>query len=96
MVFIIGGGFAILGDKFINRRPGYAGAAIASAAGNTIATPAALALVDPTLAPYAATATAQIAAAVVITALIVPPFVDWIAKKCGAPKFENNVAETAM
>lgn len=96
MIFIIGGGFAILGDKFISRRPGYAGAAIASAAGNTIASPAALALVDPTLEPFAASATAQIAAAVVITALIVPPFVDWIAKKYGAPKFEKNVAETAM
>lgn len=96
MVFIIGGGFAILGYKFISRRPGYAGAAIASAAGNTIATPAALALVDPTLKPYAATATAQIAAAVVITAIIVPPFVDWVAKKYGAPKFEKNAAETAM
>lgn len=96
MIFIIGGGFAILGDKFISRRPGYAGAAIASAAGNTIASPAALALVDPTLEPFAASATAQIAAAVVITALIVPPFVDWIAKKYGAPKFKKNIAETAM
>ncbi|MBC2580522.1 2-keto-3-deoxygluconate permease [Clostridium sp. DJ247] len=101
MVFIIGGGCAILGDKFISRRPGYAGAAIASAAGNTIATPAAVALVDPTYKPFVASATAQIAAAVVITAIIVPPFVDWMAKKYGAPKFNNdavnnNVAETSI
>lgn len=94
LVFFIGGGFAILGDKFINRRPGYAGAAISSAAGNTIASPAALALVDPTLKPFVASATAQIAAAVVITALIVPPYVDLIAKKYGAPKFEKKAAET--
>lgn len=95
MVFVIGGGCAILGDKFISKRPGYAGAAIASAAGNTIATPAAVALLDPTLQPYVASATAQIAAAVVITAIVVPPFVDWIARKYGAPKFENNI-ETVL
>ncbi|AGK95843.1 2-keto-3-deoxygluconate permease [Clostridium pasteurianum] len=93
MVFIIGGGCAILGDKFINRRPGYAGAAIASAAGNTIATPAAIALVDKTYAPFVASATAQIAAAVVITAIIVPPFVDRMAKKYGSPKLQNSKAE---
>lgn len=94
MVFFIGGGVAILADKFIGRRPGYAGAAIASAAGNTIATPAAVALIDPNWQPYVASATTQIAAAVVITAIIVPPFVDWCAKKWGCPKFDAaKVAE---
>ena len=34
----VSGLFCILGDKFINRRPGYAGAAIASTAGNAAAT----------------------------------------------------------
>ena len=92
MVFFIGGGVAILADKFIGRRPGYAGAAIASAAGNTIATPAAVALIDPNWQPYVASATTQIAAAVVITAIIVPPFVDWCAKKWGCPKFDAEKA----
>lgn len=98
MVFIIGGGFAILGDKFIAKRPGYAGAAIASAAGNTIATPAAVALVDPSYQPYVAAATTQIAAAVVVTAIVVPFFVGWIAKKYGCPKYDQqqvSVPETA-
>lgn len=85
MVFFIGGGVSLLADKFITRRPGYAGAAIASAAGNTIATPAAVALIDPSWQPYVASATTQIAAAVVITAIIVPPVVDWVAKKWGCP-----------
>ncbi len=88
MVFFIGGGFAILGDKFINRRPGYAGAAISSAAGNTIATPAAVALIDHSYQPYVAAATTQIAAAVVITAIVTPMLVGWIAKKFGSPKYD--------
>jgi 2-keto-3-deoxygluconate permease len=86
MVFFIGGGAALLADKFILKRPGYAGAAIASAAGNTIASPAAVALIDPSWEPYVASATTQIAAAVVITAIIVPPIVDKVAKKWGCPK----------
>ncbi|WP_190972246.1 2-keto-3-deoxygluconate permease [Clostridium sp. HV4-5-A1G] len=90
MVLIIGGGFAILGDKFINRRPGYAGASIASAAGNTMASPAAVALIDPSYKPYVASATIQIGAAVIITAIVVPFLVDWIAKKYGCPKFDRE------
>ncbi|WP_434640477.1 2-keto-3-deoxygluconate permease [Thermoanaerobacterium thermosaccharolyticum] len=90
MVFVIGGGFAILGDRLINKRPGYAGAAIASAAGNTMASPAAVALVDPSYKPYVASATIQIGAAVIITAILVPFLVDWIAKKYGCPKFDRE------
>lgn len=90
MVFFIGGGVSLLADKFITRRPGYAGAAIASAAGNTIATPAAVALIDPSWQPYVASATTQIAAAVVITAIIVPPVVDWVAKKWGCPALSEK------
>ena len=36
--------FCILADKFILKRPGYAGAALSSAAGNCVATPAAVAV----------------------------------------------------
>lgn len=94
MVFFIGGGIAILGDKFINRRPGYAGAAISSAAGNTIATPAAVALIDPSYQPYVAAATTQIAAAVVVTAIVTPMLVGWIAKKYGCPKYDIEQAQS--
>jgi len=94
MVFFIGGGIAILGDKLINRRPGYAGAAISSAAGNTIATPAAVALIDPSYQPYVAAATTQIAAAVVVTAIVTPMLVGWIAKKYGCPKYDIEQAQS--
>lgn len=90
MVLIVGGGFAILGDKFINKRPGYAGASISSAAGNTMASPIAVAIVDPSFRPYVASATIQIGAAVIITAIVVPFLVDWFAKRYGCPKFDRK------
>lgn len=73
----------ILADKFILKRPGYAGAAIATAAGNCVATPAAVALAAPSLAPYAETATVQCAAAVIVTVILVPLMTSWAAKKWG-------------
>ncbi len=76
----------ILADKFINRRPGYAGASIASAAGNCVSTPALVAAVAVEMEPYAETATVQCAAAVVVTAICVPILASWAAKKWGTDK----------
>lgn len=53
----IGGPFIVACDRFIGRRPGYAGWAVATTAGNAVAVPAAVALVDPAWEPYVATAT---------------------------------------
>lgn len=54
-------------------------AAEASTAGNAIATPAAVAMIDPSFAPIQGIATAQVAAAVVCTAFTMPFFVAWLA-----------------
>ncbi|MDR1773669.1 MAG: 2-keto-3-deoxygluconate permease, partial [Clostridioides sp.] len=86
----IGGPFIVACDKFIGKRPGYAGWAVATAAGNSIATPAAVALVDPKWEPYVASATTQIAAAVVVTAILVPIITAWWAKKYGCPQYPLN------
>lgn len=83
----VGGIFIVFCDRVIGRRPGYAGWAVASTAGNAVAVPAAVALVDKTWAPYADIATAQVAAAAVLTAIIVPFITDWWVKKYGSPKF---------
>ncbi len=83
---IIGGAFIVFFDVFIGKRPGYAGWAVATTAGNAVAVPAAVALIDSSWAPYQATATAQVAAAVVVTAILVPIITDWWAKKYGSPK----------
>lgn len=91
----------ILADKFINRRPGFAGAAIASAAGNCVSTPALVAAADPNLAGIVDGATVQCAAAVVVTAILVPFLTTWAAKKWGtsaefdAKKAEKKAAKAA-
>jgi 2-keto-3-deoxygluconate permease len=70
-----------------NRKCSGLGFAVGTAAGNSAATPLALAAVDPSLADIAAKATVQVSAAVVVTALIVPfmvDFLDKLEKKSGA------------
>jgi len=57
------------------------GAAIGTSAGNSIATPAAIAAIDPTWLPFAETATVQVAASIVVTAICVPILVDWLYKR---------------
>jgi len=58
--------------NWIRREKTPMGAAIATTAGNAVATPAALAAADPSLAAIVPLATAQIAASVVITAILCP------------------------
>lgn len=86
----IGGGFIVLCDKFLSRRPGYAGWAVATTAGNAVAVPAAVALADPAMKAIEATATVQVAASVVVTSLLVPFITSWWAKKFGCPKFPKE------
>lgn len=91
VLVVFGSGlFLVVADKLINRRPGYAGAAASSAAGNAVATPALAAQVDPTLAALVPAATAQISAAVVLSAILTPLLTAWAAKKWGCPKSEEE------
>lgn len=83
----IGGAFIVFCDRFIGRRPGYAGWAIATTAGNAVAVPAAIALADPAWEAFASVATVQVAASTVISALLVPFITTWWAKKYGCPKY---------
>ena len=48
----VGGFFTLLFDRFICKQPGYAAFAVASTAGNAVAVPAAVVLIDPSWAPY--------------------------------------------
>lgn len=56
------------------------GAGIGTTAGNAVATPAAIALADPSLQQYVAASTAQIAAAVIVTAILCPMLVAFLDK----------------
>lgn len=58
-----------------------AGTMESAVAGNAIATPAAVVAVDPSIAGIQAEATAQIAAACIVTALVVPFIVGFLAKR---------------
>jgi 2-keto-3-deoxygluconate permease len=82
----VGGAFILFCDRIFGR-PGYAACAASTTAGNAVAVPAAVALIDPAWAPYVGEATAQVAAATVVTAIIVPVITSWWAKKYGCPKF---------
>jgi len=57
------------------------GAAIGTTAGNAVGTPAAVAAIDSSLAPIAGEATAQIAAAIIVTAILTPLLVEFFAKR---------------
>lgn len=91
----VGGAFICVCDRFITKRPGYAAWAVATTAGNAVAVPAAIAIVDPTLKAVAATATVQVAASVVVSCILAPLVTNFWAKKFGCPKYplEGQVFE---
>ena len=83
VTMLIGGGAAILADRRILRRPGYAGAALSSSSGNSIANPAAVAALDLHYHPFVQQATVEIAASVVLTAILVPFLTSYFASRFG-------------
>lgn len=54
------------------------GGAIGTTAGNAVGTPAALAVADPSLAAIASVATAQVAASIIVTAILTPILVSFL------------------
>lgn len=64
----------------LRRKADPMGAAIGTTAGVATTTPTAVAMADPSFQPQVETATAQTAASVVITALLCPLLVSWLAK----------------
>lgn len=82
-------------DKFILKRPGYAGWATASAAGNCVATPVTVAAASNVFLPYVEEATAQCAAAVIVTIVLVPIMTSWAVKKWGTAS-EWNMKKNAL
>lgn len=67
--------------KLIKDERPYVGAAIGTTAGNAVGTPAALAAADASLGGIASEATAQVAAAIIVTAILTPLLVSWLYKR---------------
>ena len=78
-VLVVTGVVCITADRLTGGR-GVAGAAASSTAGNSAAVPQAVALADPSFAPIAAAATVQVAASVIVTAVLTPLLASWWAR----------------
>lgn len=76
--FVVGA-LTVLVEKLIFKE-GFAAAAISSVAASGVANPQSLADVDPRYAAIAPVATAQIAAAVIVTSFLTPLFAAWVYK----------------
>ncbi len=75
-VVIVTGFVCIVADRLLGGS-GVAGAAASSTAGNSAAVPQAVALADPSFAAIAPAATVQVAASVIVTAILTPVLTSW-------------------
>ena len=82
-VIIITGIPLILADKYIGGGNGTAGSAASSAAGAAVANPVIIAQINPAFEPVAASATALVAASVIVTAILVPIITALYSKRMG-------------
>jgi 2-keto-3-deoxygluconate permease len=74
---------------------GIAGAAASSTAGNSAAVPQAVALADTSFAPIAGAATVQVAASVIVTAVLTPLLTAWWYKRVNNERAATSQATTA-
>jgi 2-keto-3-deoxygluconate permease len=79
-VLVVTGAVCICADILLGGS-GIAGAAASSTAGNAAAVPKAVALADPTYAAVAPAATIQVAASVIVTAVLTPILTSFIYKR---------------
>ena len=77
---IVTGTVCILADRLLGGS-GIAGAAASSTAGNSAAVPKAVAMADPTYAAIAPIATIQVAASVIVTAVLTPILTSYVYKR---------------
>ncbi|MFZ2257742.1 MAG: 2-keto-3-deoxygluconate permease [Clostridiaceae bacterium] len=77
---------------FGRKRRTAVGLGVANTAGNAVVTPKAIGTSDPTWAPYAAGATAQVAAACVVTSVLCPLVTTYVHSKLQKRYAEEDVA----
>ena len=79
-VVVVTGFVCIVADKLLGGT-GIAGAAASSTAGNSAAVPKAVAMADNSYLPVAEAATVQVAASVIVTAILTPLLTSWWYKR---------------
>ena len=93
-VITVTGAVCIIADRLFGGT-GIAGAAASSTAGNSAAVPQAVALADPSYAAVAGAATVQVAASVIVTAVLTPLLTSWWYKKVNKEKVARERAAAA-
>jgi len=93
IVFIVTGFCCIVADKLLGGS-GVAGAAASSTAGNSAAVPQAVALADRSYAGVAPAATVQVAASVIVTAILTPLLTAWMFRKVAKDRAAKAAAVT--
>jgi 2-keto-3-deoxygluconate permease len=95
-VVIITGAVCIAADRLLGGS-GIAGAAASSTAGNSAAVPKAVAMADPAYAAIAPIATIQVAASVIVTAVLTPILTSYMFKRVQRQRaLESGAAAPAM
>lgn len=95
LVCVITGTLCILVDMALGGS-GIAGAAASSTAGNAAAVPKAVATADPTYAAIAPEATVQIAASVIVTAILTPLLTSWMHRRVQRQRGVVPAGETTV
>lgn len=92
-VIVVTGIPLILADKYIGGGNGTAGIAASSAAGAAVANPVIIAQINPAFEPVAASATALVAASVIVTAILVPIITALYSRRMGGKVLKAKKAE---
>jgi 2-keto-3-deoxygluconate permease len=91
LVVVVTGTVCVLVDRLLGGS-GVAGAAASSTAGNSTAVPQAVALADPSYAAIAPVATVQVAASVIVTAVLTPLLTAFVYRRLRARQAAANTA----
>ena len=94
-VLVITGICCIAADIFLGGS-GIAGAAASSTAGNAAGTPKAVAMADPTYAAIAPIATIQVAASVIVTAILTPILTSWMYKRVHKKRADMEAVNASL
>jgi 2-keto-3-deoxygluconate permease len=94
-VLVVTGFVCIVADRLLGGS-GIAGAAASSTAGNSAAVPTAIANADPAYAAIAPVATVQVAASVIVTAVLTPLLTAWMYRRVRGKAAVVKGLETSM